>query len=64
MANMQIAIRLRRETGVYCGVLTTGQIFIDDLTDKVVGRASASLIVDSSKRKQRITAYDLISGTG
>src|SRR5699024_1524287 len=35
MANMQIAIRLRRETGVYCGVLTTGQIFIDDLTDKV-----------------------------
>ena len=44
------------------GVLTGSQIFIDDLTDKgLVGRASASLITGSSKRKQRITAHDLTS---
>ena len=35
MPNMQVAVRLRREAGMNCGVLTTGQIFIDDLTNKV-----------------------------
>ena len=35
VTNVQVAIRLRRETRVDCGVLTTGQIFIDDLTNKV-----------------------------
>lgn len=35
IAGLITLIRLRRETGVYCDVLTTGQIFIDDLTDKV-----------------------------
>ena len=35
MPDMQVAVRLRRETGMNCGVLTTGQIFIDDLTNKV-----------------------------
>jgi hypothetical protein len=42
MTNMQVAIRLRRETGVNSGVLTSSQIFIDDLANKVT-RAGFSL---------------------
>nr|QBM91349.1 hypothetical protein NNIBIDOC_00016 [Salmonella sp.] len=62
---MQIAIRFRRNWYVHNGVLTLAKIFIGDLkANKVSRRASASLIVGSSKRKQRITAYDLISRIG
>ena len=35
VADMEITVRLRRKTGMHALVLTAGQIFIDDLTDKV-----------------------------